>query len=82
MDVQVNQPGTNHLTGDLHDFRIGRGRSSGGGTDRKGHWLEFTYGLKKNWTIGAQYFINEVDLASGNNSDYDRLMIDMQWKWK
>jgi hypothetical protein len=54
----------------------------GGGTDSKGHWLQFNYGVNKSWTIGAQYFINEVDLASGSQSDYNRLMIDMQWKWK
>lgn len=54
----------------------------GGGTDARGHWLQFTYGVNKSWTIAAQYFINEVDLASGNDSDYNRLMIDMQWKWK
>ncbi|NIL93076.1 MAG: hypothetical protein GTO71_01210 [Woeseiaceae bacterium] len=54
----------------------------GGGTDRRGHWLQFNYGISKSWTVGAQYFINEVDLATGNKSDYNRLMIDMQWKWK
>jgi hypothetical protein len=54
----------------------------GGGTDSRGHWLQFNYGVSKSWTIGAQYFINEVDLASGSKSDYNRLMIDMQWKWK
>ena len=54
----------------------------GGGTDSKGHWLQFTYGVNKSWAIGAQYFINETDLASGSSSDYNRLMIDMQWKWK
>jgi len=54
----------------------------GGGTDSKGHWLQFNYGVNKSWTIGAQYFINEVDLTSGSKSDYNRLMIDMQWKWK
>ena len=54
----------------------------GGGTDSKGHWLQFNYGVNKSWTIGAQYFINEVDLASGSKSDYNRLAIDMQWKWK
>ena len=36
----------------------------------------------RSWTIGAQYFINEVDQLSGSDSDYNRLMIDMQWKWK
>ena len=53
-----------------------------GGTDSKGHWLQFDIGVTDNWTIGAQYFINETDLASGSNSDYNRLMIDAQWKWK
>jgi hypothetical protein len=54
----------------------------GGGTDSKGHWLQFNYGVNKSATIGAQFFINETDLASGVKSDYNRLMIDMQWKWK
>ena len=39
----------------------------GGGTDSKGHWLQFN---------------DEIDLASGSKSDFNRLMIDMQWKWK
>ena len=55
---------------------------SGGGTDNKGHWLQFNYGINKSLAIGAQYFINEVEIASGSKSDYNRLMIDMQWKWK
>jgi hypothetical protein len=54
----------------------------GGGTDNRGHWLQFNYGVNRSWTIGAQYFINEVNIASGSKSDYNRLMIDMQWKWK
>jgi len=55
---------------------------AGGGTDNKGHFLQLNYGVSKNWSIGAQYFINETDVASGVKSDYDRLMIDTQWKWK
>lgn len=55
---------------------------AGGGTDNKGHFLKLDYGVSKGWTIGAQYFINETDIASGSNSDYNRLMLDMQWKWK
>ncbi len=54
----------------------------GGGTDSKGHWLQFNYGVSNSWAIGAQYFINEIDIASGSKSDYNRLMIDMQWQWK
>ena len=54
----------------------------GGGTDNKGHWLKFDYGVSKSWTIGAQYFINEFELSTGSSRDFDRLMIDMQWKWR
>jgi hypothetical protein len=54
----------------------------GGGSDSRGHWLQLNYGVHESWTIGAQYFINEVGLASGNKRDFNRLMIDLQWKWK
>jgi hypothetical protein len=55
---------------------------AGGGTDNKGHFLQVNYGINKNWSIGAQYFINESNLSSGSKSDYNRLIIDTQWKWK
>ena len=55
---------------------------AGGGTDNNGHFFKFDYGISKNWTIGAQYFINETDVSSGAKRDYNRLMIDAQWKWK
>lgn len=55
---------------------------AGGGTDNNGHFLKFDYGISKNWTIGAQYFINETDVRSGEKRDYNRLMLDAQWKWK
>jgi hypothetical protein len=55
---------------------------AGGGTDNKGHFLQLNYGVNESWSIGAQYFINETDLSSGSKSDYNRLMIDTQWKWK
>ncbi|MGI9236423.1 MAG: putative porin [Woeseiaceae bacterium] len=54
----------------------------GGGTDNKGHFLQLNYGVNQSWSIGAQYFINETDVSTGSKSDYDRLMIDTQWKWK
>jgi hypothetical protein len=65
------------MIGQLTDSDFG-----GGGSDSKGHWLQFNYGVSKSLAIGAQYFINEVDIVSGSKSDYNRLMIDMQWKWK
>ncbi|MBT8078010.1 MAG: putative porin [Gammaproteobacteria bacterium] len=55
---------------------------AGGGTDNTGHFLQINVGINKSWTIGAQYFINERDVASGTKSDYNRLMLDTQWKWK
>ena len=55
---------------------------AGGGSDNKGHFLKLNYGVSKGWTIGAQYFINETDISSGSKSDYNRLMLDAQWKWK
>jgi len=54
----------------------------GGGTDNKGHFFKFTYGVNKTWSIGAKYFINEIDVSTGNKKDYNRLMLDTQWKWK
>ncbi|HSN52993.1 MAG TPA: putative porin, partial [Woeseiaceae bacterium] len=55
---------------------------AGGGTDNRGHFFQLDYGVSKNWTIGAQYFINETDIVSGAKRDYNRLMLDAQWKWK
>jgi len=55
---------------------------AGGGTDNSGHFLKLDYGVNKTWTIGVQYFINETDISSGNKQDYNRLMLDTQWKWK
>ena len=55
---------------------------AGGGTDNDGHFFKFDYGVSKNWTIGAQYFINQTDVSSGDKRDYNRLMLDAQWKWK
>ena len=55
---------------------------AGGGTDNKGHFVQLNFGVNKTWTVGARYFINEIDVVSGNKSDYNRLMIDTQWKWK
>ncbi len=69
--------GADSMLGLLTDSDFG-----GGGTDNKGHWLKFDYGVSKTWTIGAQYFINRIDLSTGSTRDFDRLMIDMQWNWR
>jgi len=53
----------------------------GGGTDSKGHRMYLGYGLNKMAALKATYFINEVDVST-NKHDYDRLMLDIQFKFK
>ncbi|NND56111.1 MAG: hypothetical protein HKN57_02570 [Xanthomonadales bacterium] len=53
----------------------------GRGTDAKGHVLSGTYAFHKNWNFKATYFINKIRLASGNPRDYDRLMLDLAFKF-
>jgi hypothetical protein len=53
----------------------------GGGTDSKGHAFIGTYAFHKAWYFRATYFLNEIKLASGNPRDYDRLMLDLAFKF-
>ena len=69
--------GADALLGLITDSDFG-----GGGSDNKGHFLQLMFGVNKTWSVGAKYFINEINIASGDKSDYNRLMIDTQWKWK
>ncbi len=55
---------------------------AGGGTDNEGHFFKLSYGINKSWSIDAQYFINELDISTGTKTDYNRLMLDTQWKYK
>jgi hypothetical protein len=54
----------------------------GGGTDAKGHAFSGTYAFHDNWNFKLTYFLNEIDLASGNPRDFDRLMLDLNFKYK
>ena len=69
--------GADALLGLLTDSDFG-----GGGTDNRGHFFKLNYGVNKSLVVGAQYFINETDISSGARNDYNRLMLDAQWKWK
>lgn len=55
---------------------------AGGGTDNEGHFFKVQAGINKNWTVGVQYFMNEIDIASGSKQDYDRVQLETQWKYK
>jgi len=54
----------------------------GGGTDSQGHAFQGTYAFHDNWNFKATYFINERKLASGSPHDFDRLMLDLNFKFK
>lgn len=54
----------------------------GGGTDAKGHVLSGTYAFHKAWNFKATYFMNKVNLSSNDAKDYDRLMLDLNYKFK
>ena len=54
----------------------------GGGTDAKGHVFSGTYAFHKNWNFKATYFLNKIDIASADDKDYDRLQLDLNFKFK
>lgn len=53
----------------------------GGGTDAKGHVFSGTYAFHNNWNFKATYFINKVNLAADDPQDYNRLMLDLNFKF-
>ncbi len=53
----------------------------GGGTDNSGHVLRGAYALGDRWNLAFSYFINTIDENAGNEQDYDRLQLDMNFKY-
>jgi hypothetical protein len=54
----------------------------GGGTDNKGHLIDFGYGLAENTEFGITYFINEYgENANGYATDFDRLHVFVSQKF-
>ena len=54
----------------------------GGGTDAKGHVISGTYAFHKNWNFKATYFINKINIAEDLDTDYKRLMLDLNFKFQ
>jgi hypothetical protein len=50
---------------------------AGGGTDGKGHVVDFNYGLRERLVLGLRYFANERGADAGNKHDYRRLQADV-----
>ncbi len=53
----------------------------GGKTDNKGHRLQGVYALSDKWNLGLTYFINETGGNRSTDKDYDRLQLDMGFKY-
>jgi hypothetical protein len=53
----------------------------GGGSDAKGHVFSGTYAFHKNWNFKATYFINEINISE-DSKDFDRLQLDMSFKFE
>jgi hypothetical protein len=53
----------------------------GGGTDARGHVFSGTYAFDTRWNFKATYFLNEINLAEGADDDYDRLQLDLNFKF-
>jgi len=52
-----------------------------GGTDGKGHVLEFNYGFRDRLVFGFRYFLNERGADVGNEHDYNRLQADVVFNY-
>ncbi len=53
----------------------------GGGTDNSGHVLRGAYALSDKWNLAFSYFINSIDENAGDEQDYNRLQLDMNFKY-
>lgn len=53
----------------------------GSGTDSEGHMLKAKYALSKKIFLGGTYFINKKDRFQGVEHDYNRLQIDLEFKF-
>ena len=55
---------------------------AGGETDSKGHILKAGYGLNKNMSFGLAYIASQQDQSKTQKTDYDRLQLDLKFKFK
>jgi len=53
----------------------------GGGTDNEGFEFNANYAFMQSWVIGFSYFDNTTNVASGDEDDYQRVQLDLKWKF-
>ena len=54
---------------------------AGGGTDGKGHVVEFNYGFRDRLVLGFRYFSNKRGADTGNEHDFNRLQADVSFNY-
>lgn len=54
----------------------------GGGTNAKGSIFTGAYAFHDNWNFATTYFLNQVNIDSGDSDDYNRLQLDLNFKFK
>jgi len=54
---------------------------AGGGTDGKGHVVEFNYGFRDRLVFGFRYFLNDRGQDVGTERDYNRMQADVQFNY-
>ena len=52
-----------------------------GNTDSAGHFLKAKYVLREGVVLGATVIISEIGEFAGNKRDYDRIMIDVEFRF-
>ena len=53
----------------------------GSGTDADGFILKAKYGLSKKIFLGGTFFVNNIDRFQGTEHDYNRVQIDLEFKF-
>lgn len=53
----------------------------GGGSDSDGHMLKGKYAVSKKIFVGGTLFLNSVDRFQGTEHDYNRLQLDVEFKF-
>ena len=54
----------------------------GGQTDASGYVLQAKYALSKSISLAGTFFFNEIDEFAGNEHDFDRFQLDVQFSFK
>jgi hypothetical protein len=53
----------------------------GGGTDSEGHLIKYKYMLRDKISLGGTLMLNKVDRFQGTEHDYNRLQLDVEFKF-